>query len=351
MKKSSVISLIRCHVENDENGFRNTAYTIAKDFYNEGDTEIGEYIMSLLSDVGTMTVQQTANNMYSAYFHKLPSAADALLLPKPVMDDVLGIVNAISKNIGVNKFLFSGAPGTGKTEAVKQLGRITNRDVYAADFSSVVDSKLGQTVKNMNLLFQEMNQSLLRSRSIFLFDEIDAIALDRIDANDVREMGRATTAMLKGLDSLSDDVVLVATTNLAKKLDKALTRRFDAVISFDRYTESDLEDIAEKMLDLYLSRYSLAKKDTRLFRKILKTARPLPNPGDLKNAIRTAVAFSDPKDEYDYLRRLYFVFSNHSPADIKELQKENFTIREIAILANKSKSTIDRELKAGGLDE
>lgn len=350
MKKSSILNLIKCHMEQDENGFRNTADLIARDFYNEGDEEIAEYIMSLLSDADTFTVQ-SYSGMDSHYFEQLNPITDPLLLPTPIMNDVLGIVNAISKKIGVNKFLFVGAPGTGKTEAVKQLGRITNRTVYIADFSQVIDSKLGQTVKNLNELFNEINHSPVRSTSIFLFDEIDAIALDRVNDNDVREMGRATTAMLKGLDTLSDDTVLIATTNLNKKIDKALSRRFDAVISFDRYEPEDLEDIAEKLLSQYLSKYSLAKKDTRIFRKILKSAAPLPNPGELKNMIRTAVAFSNPKDEYDYLRRLYYVFSGKSSADTKQLEKEGFTIREIAILTNKSKSTIDRELKSGGKDE
>lgn len=350
MKKSNIINLIKCHVENDENGFKNNANTIARDFFDNGDIEIGEYIMSLLSDAGTLTVQESSE-IASHYFDKLNPATDTLLLPSAITSDLMGIVHAIEKKIGVNKFLFTGAPGTGKTEAVKQLGRITNRNVYIVNFSTIVDSKLGQTVKNLSQLFSEMNHSPAKGNSIFLFDEIDAIALDRVDENDVREMGRATTALMKGLDSLSEDIVLIATTNLSSKLDKAMVRRFDATISFDRYTREDLEEISEKLLRQYLSRYSMAKKDERIFHKILKLTDPLPNPGELKNMIRTAVAFSDPKDECDYLRRLFFVFTGHSPDRIEELEKEQFTIREIAILANKPRSTVDRELKAGESNE
>ncbi len=46
--------------------------------------------------------------------------SDSLWLPDDIMQDVLGIVHA-AHNAGINKFLFQGAPGTGKTEAVKQL--------------------------------------------------------------------------------------------------------------------------------------------------------------------------------------------------------------------------------------
>ena len=61
-----------------------------------------------------------------------------------------------------------------------------------------------------------------------------------MNQNDLREMGRATSAMLKEFDRMNENVVLVATTNLYKYFDKALIRRFDSVIDFDRYTQEDL---------------------------------------------------------------------------------------------------------------
>ena len=69
---------------------------------------------------------------------------------------------------------------------------------------------------------------------------------------------------------MNENVVLVATTNLYKYFDKALIRRFDSVIDFDRYTQEDLLSIAEKMLDQYLDKLKLANRDIRLFRKIMK---------------------------------------------------------------------------------
>lgn len=52
-----------------------------------------------------------------------------LLLPDCITQDLLGVVNAVGRKMGINKFLFQGAPGTGKTEAVKQLARILNREI------------------------------------------------------------------------------------------------------------------------------------------------------------------------------------------------------------------------------
>ena len=76
--------------------------------------------------------------------------------------------------------------------------------------------------------------------------------------------------MLKGFDRMNENVVLVATTNLFEHFDKALVRRFDFVVDFNRYSEEDLLMIAEKMLDRYLNKLKLEKRDIRLFRKIMK---------------------------------------------------------------------------------
>lgn len=349
MKKKNILSLIRYHAEKNEAGFRNEAYEIAKDFDQAGDSQLAEYIMSLLSNVNTFVPQM--EDMQSAFFEKIEAKEGMLLLPDVITQDIIGIVNAIDHRVGINKFLFQGAPGTGKTEAVKQLARILGREIYMVDFSALIDSKLGQTQKNLVELFKEINQFMQPEKVIVLFDEIDAIALDRTNANDLREMGRATSAMLRGMDRLDERAVLIATTNLYQYFDKALTRRFDSIIDFNRYTQEDLIKVAEELLNTFLEKFKLANRDIRLFRKIIQLLNPIPYPGELKNVIRTSVAFSDPDDGMDYFRRLYYTICGEMPQNLEKLQAQNFTVREIAILTKKSKSGVARELKEVNLSE
>lgn len=343
MKKKSVLNLIKYYSEENDAGFRSEAYEIAKDFDESGDYQLAEYIMALMSNANTFVPQM--NESDSALFEKIESSGDSLWLPDSVTQDILGIVHAVAHKAGINKFLFQGAPGTGKTEAVKQLSRILNRDIYMVDFAAVIDSKLGQTQKNISSLFKEINNFVHPENVIILFDEIDAIALDRTNTNDLREMGRATSSMLKGMDYMDERVVLVATTNLYEHFDKALIRRFDFVIDFNRYTKGDLMSIAEEFLNKFLVKFKLANKDIRLFRKIIGLMEPIPYPGDLKNIIRTAVAFSDPDDGMDYFRRLYYAVNGKQPQNLKELKSQKFTIREIEILSRIPRSTVARELK------
>lgn len=337
--------MIRYYAEKNDDGFRNEAYEIAKDFDSSGDYQLAEYIISLLSNVNTFVPQ--VDDHQSGFFERIEAKEDMLLLPDAIMQDLLGVVNAIAHHIGIHKFLFQGAPGTGKTEAVKQLARILDRDIFMVDFSTIIDSKLGQTQKNLAALFSEINHFPQPERIIVLFDEIDALALDRTNPNDLREMGRATSAMLKGFDRINENIILVATTNLYEYFDKALIRRFDSIIDFNRYTKEDLKSIAEKMLDRYLVKFKLANRDVRLFRKIINLMEAIPYPGELKNIIKAAIAFSNPNDGHDYFRRLYYTICEHKPESLQELQMQGFTVREIEILTKKSKSSVARELKGG----
>ncbi len=160
-------------------------------------------------------------------------------------------------------------------------------------------------------------------------------------------MGRATSSLLKYFDRVSENIVIIATTNLYKYFDKALVRRFDSVIDFNRYSNEDLMVIAEKILDRYLDKLKLRNRDIRLFRKIMGLMVELPLPGELKNMIKTSVAFSDADDGTDYFRRLYYAVCGEKPDDIKRLQEQGFTVREIEVLTKKSKSSVSRELKGG----
>lgn len=342
MRKKNILNLIKYHAENNETGFRDEAYNIARLFDQSGDPQLAEYIMALLSGANTFVPQ---NHEYeSPYFHKVNLAGDSLPLPTAIKNDVFGAINAVNHRVGINKFLFEGDPGTGKTETAKQIARILGRDLYLIDFDSVIDSKLGQTSKNIASIFQEIRALPNPDKAIILFDEIDAIALDRINSNDLREMGRVTSSVLKGLDGLGDNIVLIATTNLFGQFDKALTRRFDSTINFNRYGKDELLDVAEIILNELLSTFKFAGRNMRLFRKILATMKQIPYPGELKNIIKTAIAFSDPSSEFDYLKKLYETI-HAGTSELKQLQDEGFTIREIEILTGVSKSKVARELQ------
>ena len=301
MKKKNVINLIRYHAEKNEAAFREEVYEIAKYFDSIKDYELSEYIMSLMSNANVFSPQMIEDDF--KYLKKVEIGNESIPLPDALKDSVLGIINAIGHRAGVNKFLFEGPPGTGKTETAKQIARILERELYVVDFDLIIDSKLGQTSKNISALFSELQRIPSPDNVIILFDEIDAIAIDRINSNDIREMGRVTSSILKELDN-------------------------------------------ERMLNKFLNKFKFAGRNMRLFKKILSFSTELPYPGELKNLIKTSLAFSDPNSEFDYLKRIYTSLNKNIDCnDLKSIQDKGFTVREIELLTGVSKSQVSRKIR------
>ena len=348
MKKKNILNLIKYHVEKNDSAFKNESITIARYFDSIGDQDLAEYILGLLSELPQFSPQNVEVN--SEFLEQLDTTKlEPLHLPVEIVNDIKGIVNAVGHNVGINKFLFEGYPGSGKTEAAKQVTRLLNRNLYRVDLESLIDSKLGKTNKNIIQVFDEIHALPNAQQAVILFDEIDIIALDRVNSNDVREMGRVTSTILRELDRLSEnnkDIILIATTNLFNNFDKALLRRFDATINFNRYTKEDLIEISEFYFSSFIKNFKGLTKDIRLLRKILKVSEKLPYPGELKNIIKTSIAFSDASSEYDYLKRLYnALIGKLEQKDISDVHLEGFTVREIEKLKGESKSTVARKLQ------
>ena len=348
MKKQDIVRLIECHQNGDDSGFSQQAIEIAKEFDANGDHRIGQYIMHLISGVGIFVPQampcseDEEDDKELNFLTRCRQTADDILLPECVLDDLKGAARAVVRNMGFSKLLFTGAPGTGKTQAAYAFAKLLDRRLYTVNFSTIVDSKLGQTNRNIAALFAEINQLSSPDKAAVLFDEIDALALNRISQQDLREMGRAVSALLKGLDEMNSSILLIATTNLINMMDQALVRRFDYVLNFDRYTKEDLITIAQQRLDKYLQQARIKYRNARLFKKILSITEKLPNPGELNNLLKSAVAFSDPDHEQDYFKRIYLGLLGKPQISLDQLKAQGFSVRESEILSGIPKSSIAR---------
>lgn len=347
MQKRDVVNLIRYHMDRDEPGFRYQAVEIAKAFDRSGDTELAEYVMDLICDVNSIVPQAISETeSFLMPISPLDAEKTGLRLPDAIIRDVEGVVHAMRNGVGVNRFLFYGSPGTGKTEAARLVAGMLHRELYLVATSQLVDSLLGRTPKNVDDLFRQINGARHPERMVVLFDELDAVAMRRVDSRDVREMGRATTAVLRGLDGLDPSVLLIATTNLQERLDKALLRRFDYSVDFDRYGRGDLVEAGFAIFEAQRGNFPQVRPSKRILSKILGLMPSIPYPGDMVNMIRTAMAFAVPDDPYDYLRRLYRSATGTDPDDPIRLSSEGFTLRESELLSGVPKSTVARMVRA-----
>jgi hypothetical protein len=344
MKKKDVIDLIRYHVSHNEKAFRDTATAIACEFNRMGDEQLAQFIMSQISDAQTFVVQDMPEEPF--FLDKISYTAGYFPLPVEIKEDLVGILNAVSLNQGISKFFFYGPPGTGKTESAKRIAKLLNREIYSVNFAQLIDSKLGQTSKNIAELFKEI-KSLSEARDVvILFDEFDSIAMDRTNSRDLREMGRVTSSVIKELDKLQNEVI-IATSNLYESFDPAVIRRFDATVDFSRYSREDLIDISLGFVSNFLEQFGYeGKKNSRLFKKIVETQMgKIPYPGGLRNLIRKSIAFSDLRREQDYLRKFFQLVVPKEKQNPEQLKANGFSLREIELLTDISKSSAARILE------
>jgi len=132
-----------------------------------------------------------------------------------------------SLNRGV-RALFSGPSGTGKTLAARVLATALQIDLYRIDLAAVVNKYIGETERNLNLVFSRAEELDV----VLLLDEGDALMTSRTDvrnAND-RYANLETNYLLQRLENYEGIVII--TTNAVNRIDPAFTRRFDVIIDF-----------------------------------------------------------------------------------------------------------------------
>jgi SpoVK/Ycf46/Vps4 family AAA+-type ATPase len=73
--------------------------------------------------------------------------------------------------------LFSGAPGTGKTETAYQIARLTKCNIMAVDISATKSCWYGESEKNIKEIFDNYRHAVENSKTapILLFNEADAL--------------------------------------------------------------------------------------------------------------------------------------------------------------------------------
>lgn len=122
--------------------------------------------------------------------------------------------------------LISGPTGTGKSTMVAAIARRLDGKMTTVvlDAHRVVDQYLGGTASKLQKAFE----AVAKSRSALVIEEADALVVERhvgSKKNEVGEMNRITTAVMRLLDTVRVPVVM--TTNRSDMIDPALLRRCD----------------------------------------------------------------------------------------------------------------------------
>lgn len=125
--------------------------------------------------------------------------------------------------------LLHGAPGTGKTEIVKQLAKTTQRKILKVEISNTKSKWFGDSEKNIKRIFTNYKEYAKNCAQvpILFFNEADAIFAQRKNSsssNVAQTENAIQNILLEELENFEG--ILMATTNLMDNLDAAFERRF-----------------------------------------------------------------------------------------------------------------------------
>lgn len=133
----------------------------------------------------------------------------------------------------LDRLLFHGPPGNGKTMACYWMSRELGVPVYRVLCSHLHDMYVGETEKKVAGVLDFLNAH--QAPAICLWDEVESIFIDRkvgSGSGGDRAIASATTIMLQALDRWQSPVLMVLATNLPDHLDAALLSRVEMRLEF-----------------------------------------------------------------------------------------------------------------------
>jgi hypothetical protein len=123
--------------------------------------------------------------------------------------------------------LFSGGPGTGKTELARQLARDTNRDLLFFDVAQQRNMYFGETEKAIKQVFDDYRRMCKQATyaPILFFNEGDAVFAKRMESSiqTTQTENSVQTILLQEMEIFEG--IMIITTNRPLSFDAAFDRR------------------------------------------------------------------------------------------------------------------------------
>lgn len=276
--------------------------------------------------IGQSQTQKAAQNMFSVIKPKF--SFEDIILNLSTYDQIqdslsflanrnlifnewgLGKTHKLQNKSGIN---FFGPPGTGKTMAAHAIANQLGRDLLIVDYSQIESKYVGETSKNITLLFEDAK----KMNAIIFFDEADALLSKRVvnmESSTDTSVNQTRSHLLLKLNDY-DDIIIFAT-NFVENYDPAFMRRIATHIKF----ELPDEDARKKLWNLYIPQEMPNTADIEILSKDYDNI----SGADIQNAVMSAALKAARKKE-NVVPNEYFI---QAIAKIREVKMYNLNIIE-----------------------
>lgn len=142
----------------------------------------------------------------------------------------------------VDRLLFHGPPGNGKTMASQWLAAKLDAPLYRVRCEMIVTAYFGQTASNLSEIMQWLST---QPKCVVLFDEVEQLFTSRTLTHGVgaQEYGSAMTIFWQFLDRWDAPTLFVLATNLPERVDAALLSRIDLKMEFGPPTPEQMANV------------------------------------------------------------------------------------------------------------
>lgn len=246
----TLLRLFRAYRDQNDVAFRKVAESIIADQLAGNHHSLAKELRSALGSgakkanrartMSSLPRDRRSGEELLTIFHE-PASTEHLLLDDPTRQRIERVIDERrnAKKLArfgyspKSKLLFWGPPGCGKTLTAHYLANQFNLKIGIVRLSSLISSYLGDTASHIQRLFDVAQETPM----VILFDEIDSIAKNRDDSNDVGELKRVVNSLLQAMDSfVAKESIFIGASNHQYLLDPAIWRRFDDVVVFPKPT-------------------------------------------------------------------------------------------------------------------
>lgn len=242
-------ALVKSHAEGDDTRFYSIALQVAARAARGGQAHFAQDLRELVDELrqsgpqqkpepaGPVPVAKPRGDLAGLLSVSYPTARMSdLVLAEQVSTQLQRVVLEQRQHDrlhaqgfrALRRVLLIGPPGTGKTLSAAALAGELRLPLFVIRLDGLITKFMGETAAKLRLIFD----ALAETRGVYLFDEVDALGGERGRDNDVGEIRRVLNSFLQFLEQDQSESLLVAATNHPQLLDRAMFRRFDAVIEY-----------------------------------------------------------------------------------------------------------------------